>query len=342
MPFNRQKDINPGHILVCRPDAVGDVVLTMPLCGIIKEHYPGSKISLLGRTYTKEVASCCQHIDGFINIDEWNNKNQSEISIVLKDAGIDTVLLLPANKHLALIMRNAGISLRVGTANRLFHWFLCNKLVPLSRRSSTLHEAQLHLKLLKGIGIHASKSLGELYQYYGFTRVSQLKAEYATLLSKDKFNLILHPKSGGNAPEWTLQQFSELIGLLDKSKFNILVSGSKEEKKQLSPWLSLHKDDVTDISGMFPLSQFIALINHADGLLASSTGPVHIAAACGIHSLGLYCTSKFKNSARWAPVGKMAEHLDSLGDDLSTIYPEMVYSRIKNWSKINNPSEQGR
>lgn len=333
MPFIKKRDIKPEHILVCRPDAVGDVVLTMPLCGIIKEYYPYSKISLLGRTYTKDVASCCQHIDGFINVDDWNGKSEDEISNSLKKNAIDTVLLLPASKYLAVIMRRAAIQWRVGTANRLFHWFLCNKLVPLSRRSSGLHESQLHLKLLRGIGINEFKDLNELYAYYGFTKVPELQAEYASLLSKDKFNLIIHPKSGGNAPEWTLQQFSELLSLLDKTKFNVLVSGSKEERKQLASWLNQHKDDVTDIAGLFPLNQFIAFINKADGLLASSTGPVHIAAACGIHSLGLYCTSKFKNSDRWAPVGKQAEHLDSRGDDLSTISPQMVFNRISNWIK---------
>ncbi len=331
MPLSINKEIKPEHILVCRPDAVGDVVLIMPLCGIIKEYYPQSKITLLGRTYTKDVALCCSHIDGFINIDDWNGMPEDEITGSLKKAGIDTVLLLPANKPLAVLMRKADIKWRVGTANRAFHWYLCNKLVPLSRRTSALHEAQLHIKLLKGIGINECKNLNELYSYYGFTNIPGLQPQYASLLSKDKFNLIVHPKSGGNAPEWTLDQFSELFGLLDKSKFNILVSGSQKEKEQLAGWLDLHKNEVTDISGLLSLSQFIALISHADGLLASSTGPVHIAAACGIHSLGLYCTSKFKNSTRWGPIGKQAEHIDSEGDDLSTIYPEMVCKKINTW-----------
>lgn len=331
MPFITKKDVNPNHILVCRPDAVGDVILTMPLCGIIKEYYPGAKVSLLGRTYTKDVAACCQHIDGFINIDDWNGKAEDEIIQNLKKSAVDTVLLLPANKYLAVLMRKAGIKWRIGTANRLFHWYLCNRLVPLSRRSSGLHEAQLHIKLLKGIGIDEHKSLKELYHYYGFTNIPRLKPEFRSLLANDKFNLIIHPKSGGNAPEWSQEQFTKLFALLDKNKINILISGSKAEKELMSDWLGLHKNDVTDISGLFPLDQFIALISQADGLIASSTGPVHIAAACGIHALGLYCISKFKNSSRWAPVGKKAEHLDSTGHDLSTIYPEMVCNRINNW-----------
>jgi len=65
MFFSKYK--NPKHVLVCREDAMGDVILAMPVCGLIKKHYPGCKVSFLGRTYTRDVASCCAHIDEFLN-----------------------------------------------------------------------------------------------------------------------------------------------------------------------------------------------------------------------------------------------------------------------------------
>ncbi|MXV50018.1 glycosyl transferase family 9 [Pedobacter sp. HMF7647] len=321
------------HILVCRTDAVGDVILVMPLCGMIKKYYPDAKVSLLGRTYTKPVAACCIHIDGFVNMDDWNGKSDAEIAEILNDLSIDTVLLLPAYKRLAYIMKFAGIKFRVGTATRWFHWLYCNRLVWLSRKNSPLHEAQLHFKLLKGIGINESPSKEELFQYYGLSNIEQLEDRYKELLSESKFNLVLHPKSGQNAPEWSLDHYSAFIELADKNKFNILISGSVKEKDELASWLKKHKNQVTDITGIFSLSQFIAFVSNCDGLLACSTGPVHIAAATGIHAMGLYPTEPFRNAIRWAPIGAKAEHISSSGSNLSDIEPQLVYSKIRSWEK---------
>ena len=51
------------------------------------------------------------------------------------------------------------------------------------------------------------------------------------------------------------------------------------------------------------------LISYADGLIASGTGPLHLAAALGIHCLGLYPNKQRINGARWAPLGAKAQHI---------------------------------
>ena len=67
--------------------------------------------------------------------------------------------------------------------------------------------------------------------------------------------------------------------------------------------------DVTDITGMMPLAQFIAFINKADGLVAASTGPLHIAAALGKVAVGLYAPMRPIHPGRWAPLGPRAGYL---------------------------------
>jgi len=57
------------------------------------------------------------------------------------------------------------------------------------------------------------------------------------------------------------------------------------------------------------LSEFISFINSADGLVAASTGPLHIAAAMGRFALGLYAPMRPIFPKRWQPVGKNAHFL---------------------------------
>ena len=59
------------------------------------------------------------------------------------------------------------------------------------------------------------------------------------------------------------------------------------------------------------LKELIGFISKADGLVASSTGPLHIAAATGIHAIGLYPPVKPINAKRWGPVGINARSIEA-------------------------------
>ena len=54
------------------------------------------------------------------------------------------------------------------------------------------------------------------------------------------------------------------------------------------------------------LDEFISFIAHADGLIANSTGPLHIAAALGKMALGIYPPIRPMHPGRWAPLGPKA------------------------------------
>jgi ADP-heptose:LPS heptosyltransferase len=50
----------------------------------------------------------------------------------------------------------------------------------------------------------------------------------------------------------------------------------------------------------------MTFISKADGLVAASTGPLHLAAALGIPALGIYPPIRPMHPGRWAPVGPNA------------------------------------
>lgn len=321
----------PQHVVVSRNDAVGDIILALPVCGLIKEYYPSCQVSVLGRTYTRDIALSSAFVDEFINEDDWKGCHQQDVAATLSKLGIDTIIFLRPDKRLAQLAQLAGIKTRVGTFNRIFHWFTCNKLVWLSRKNSFLHEAQLNIKLLEAIGINKRLELPQIPDYYGLKKPLPLKKKYTDLLDRSRFNLIIHPKSNGNSLEWSLEHFSELIRLLSPERFKIFITGSEKEREQLRPWLVNQERYVTDVTGFFSLQEFISFISMSDGLLAASTGPLHIAAALGIHSLGLYTDIRTKEAFRWGPIGKKAEFLQCVGADMNTITVEMVYQRIMQW-----------
>jgi heptosyltransferase-3 len=291
----------PRNIIISRTDSIGDVILTLPVAAVLKKHFPDITIGFMGRSYTKPVIEACRYVDEFIDVNDFLQKQ-----VLVGGEPAECILHVFPVSNIAKRAREYRIPLRIGTTNRLYHWFTCNKLVKLSRKKSDLHEAQLNLVLLKALGIEETYSLQQIGQLTGLDNTQPLPSHLESLIQKDKYNLIIHPKSQGSAREWPLEKFNELIHSLDAGKFNIFISGTQKER-DLMQWLFDKAGHlVTDITGKMSLTEFMAFIKECDGLVANSTGPLHIAAALGKDALGIYPPMRPVHPGRWAPLGPNA------------------------------------
>jgi ADP-heptose:LPS heptosyltransferase len=300
-------------IILSRTDAIGDVVLTLPMAGVLRALLPGCRILFLGRSYTEAVVAACEHIDGFLNWDEWKALPLAAAARAMAATGADTIVHVFPDREIASLAKRAGLAQRIGTTNRLYHWLTCNRLVRLSRKNSDLHEAQLNLKLLVPLGAKPLYTLDEIGGLYGLTRLSPLPEAIAVLPDPNRFNLILHPKSRGSAREWGLENFAALIRLLPRDRFKIFISGTAAEGA-LMPSLFSECPFVTDLTGRLSLGELMSFIARVDGLVAASTGPLHLASALGIHALGIYPPIRPMHPGRWGPVGPRAEVFVRPGD----------------------------
>lgn len=333
------------RIIISRTDAIGDVILTIPLCGIIKQHFPNSKIIFFGRTYTHPVIDLCSQVDIFLNYDEFEKLNAIDQAEFLFAQQADVILHVYPRRTIAQAARRAQIPLRIGTSHRLYHLFSCNKLIHFSRKKSTLHEAQLNIKLLKGVGLKLQPSIAELINNYGLKNPSLPPERFNSTLSTDNFKLILHPKSHGSAREWGLHNYRALIDLLLPYPIKIFITGSEKEKELLKDWTTSLPNNVIDLTGTMNLSELISFINACDGIVAASTGPLHIAAALGKHTIGIYPPIKPMDPTRWAPLGNKATYLceenacnkcksqPSQCSCIRNILPALAAKRILSWMK---------
>jgi ADP-heptose:LPS heptosyltransferase len=275
------------------------------MAGYIKKYFPQSKIYFLGRSYTKDVIALSAYVDEFLNYDEIEKAGGNSGIEMIRKVKADIFIHVFPEREIASLAKKTEIPLRVGTTNRLYHWFTCNKLIKLSRKNSPLHESQLNMKLLSFLNIPTEIELQNVKDFYGFTRIPALDKAYASWIDPSKINVILHPKSKGSAREWGLENFSKLISLLPKDKFKIFISGTKEDGEKMRDFLAKHPG-VNDLTGKLSLQQFIAFIAQADALIAASTGPLHIAAALGKRAVGLFSSRRPIHPGRWMPLGERA------------------------------------
>lgn len=291
-------------LLISRTDSIGDVVLTLPMAGVLKCIYPNSTIVFLGKTYTQPIVALSSNIDRFINWDFLSSQNYSEQVRLLKKEDIDVFIHVFPSKQIAKLAKKAMIPIRIATSHRIYNWLYSNTLIKFSRKKSLLHEAQLNIKLIECLGAKTHYSIEELNKLIGL-RANNIPTSGDSLIDKTKFNLILHPKSKGSAREWGIDNFNKLISLLPQEDYNIFITGTKQEGDLIrQEIIEINSERVHDLTGIFSLEEFISFIAKADALIAASTGPLHIASILGINALGLYPPIRPMHPGRWMPIGE--------------------------------------
>lgn len=349
--MNKQDFTKPSihKILVSRTDSIGDVVLTLPLINRLKVAFPTATIVFMGKAYTKPVIESFPMVDHFIDWSEMEKECEAKIVESLRSQHFDAIIHVFPNRTIARIAAKARIPIRVGTSHRWFHWLYCNRKVEFSRRKSDLHESQLNLKLLEGLGLSSDFSLQEIRNWVKLTPKQSLPHEIETLLNDSRRKVILHPKSKGSAREWSLENFCTLSSLLNAQGFLTFISGTNEDREMIESQLGGQIPHAIDLTGKLTLSQFITFISRCDALVAASTGPLHIAAILGIHAIGIFPPIRPMHPGRWAPIGnkttvlcisrecsdcRKTHHCHCINE----ITPEQVMQSILSATENSNPS----
>lgn len=320
-------------------------MLLMPAAGIIKQSYPDSRLIFLGRSYQRAIIESCRHFDDFIDWDEIRHLPATEQAQILAAQHIDVFVSVKPRRPIVTAARMAKIPHRIGSVDRLFHLFQCNHIPFVWRQRSKFHEAQTNIRLLSSILNKTDYSLQELHPFLGLDTPKTQPPQIEKALSKRKFNLILHPLSNGHAKEWPIENYLSLIHLLPTEKYNIIITGTEKEGEHLRDTLLVPlKERIVDLTGKISICDLPGLIARADGLIAASTGPLHIAAAAGINTLGLYVQRWQLRPERYGPIGKHTSVLvhdphcptclaNKDCDCINLISPERVKNHIRNWIK---------
>lgn len=295
------------HIILSRTDNLGDALFTTASAALIKERYPSCKVSLLARGYVKSICDASPYFDNFIDWESLATHKNSEIIQILKNENADAIIHVLPNKRIAMLARKARIPLRVGTTHRWFHLLNCNKGVRFTRCKTNSHEAQTNLRLLAPLGLEEEYTTEQLAPYFKLDLTETLKKEFSNQLDPDRFKLILHPGSNGRI--WPVEHYRNLIKQLPQDTFQLFLTGSEKENQRFLEDIIKPCPEAINLMGQLSLEQMFALQKACDGLVAGSTGPLHTAAALGIHTLGLYSDQKTINHERWGPLGEKAEVL---------------------------------
>ena len=294
------------NLLIVRTDRIGDVILSLPLAGIIKKKYPDCRITFLLREYTKPLAENHPYIDEVMILKSDNNKLSYRENIKqIKSKNFDACIIVNPAFPISLMLYLSNIKIRIGTGYRLYSC-LFNRKVYEHRKYGEKHELEYNVNLLKEIGIEEKISTDNVEFYLdvddkSLQKVKLVLNEYG-VTSGNKL-VIIHPGSGGSAVDIPIEKLVELKNLLAKTEnVKVVVTGDSGEWELCEKLIN--QENIFNFAGKLNLSELCALISLCDLFISNSTGPIHIAAALDRSVIGFYPKIPSCSQNRWGPYTK--------------------------------------
>lgn len=268
-------------ILCIKPRGIGDVVLSTIVLENLRAHFTNAKIDFLTEDFVKPS------IDGIPLISKVLTMRKSEFPLKvanrIRKEKYDLIFDFWSNPRSALITFLSFTEYRVGF-NYRGRSFAYNFKVDVGRGEH--HSAEHNLELLKALDVKIiSKNI------YAF--VDNKKNEWAENFISDNFSndtpvIGIIPSGGWESKRCDAEKWVEICKLLKKEldiQLMIIWGPGDELDAQL---ISNGLPDSTFLSPKTSISEMSALINNCSLIIANDSGPMHISAALGIPTLGLF------------------------------------------------------
>jgi ADP-heptose:LPS heptosyltransferase len=261
-------------VLVIKLCCLGDIIQTTPALRAIRQG--GAQVHMLCSRWVGELLPLVPFINKAHVMDTGNIFSVAFTLMKLRGEKFDAVLNLHRDKKSHIFASLAGASIRAGFSWRGSEKHL-DKAVPFD---PAMHESSRYLSAAAALGF---PSAGEYTQIEA--PLLALPGETAGKLKVGIF------AAGGNNPgttmptkRWPAEKFNELIRILESKGAAIYAFGAKFDKSIVENAVKGTNATVV-ISG---IGEFASYVKGLDAFVASDTGPLHIAAALGVKTIGIY------------------------------------------------------
>ncbi|MBF0196389.1 MAG: glycosyltransferase family 9 protein [Planctomycetes bacterium] len=323
-------------IAISRPDGLGDVLMTLPMAGAIAEKYPNAKIIYIGiDDLGKGILEKCKYIHQNIYLNDFKGEDDRLVEYI-KSLKIDAIVQLFKNK-MPSIAKKANIPYRIGTFQRSYIRSTCNRFVYIRRGHGKVHASLSNYKSLKPLGINPPEDYRELRHYIDFSPENTIFKD----LNRSKYILGVHI-GGRTEKRFPIKRYCQIAKMLMPFNIQIVFIGMESELSNSQDAINNLPDNIINYIGRTSAADLISLINQLNGLLSTSSGPMHIAGILNKDIVALFQKSKNAQTTKWMPFGDNINILldpNSNTDSIENILNEDIYSTILNKTSLKLYSE---
>lgn len=284
------------RILVSRADRIGDLVLTLPAIAWIKAS-TGAKITLHCSAYAKDIGRWAQH-NGIVDDLLWRDpETQTFVGPVQASA----FLSFFHGSEVRDFLKAHSFLKSVGTRTKLSALWTYGHSVAQHRSKARVSEMTYNLELAQS-ALDYWKMSGKEFQGLPALRVP---LEWREGFEAPR-GLVVSLSNGGSAQNWTVGDYLRWVQEnAEGEPVDFLVSGvdAALRREELKKWTGFTPGLHRVVESLPSVGHLVGFLSQASRLVASSTGPLHIAHAAGVDVLGIYPTSRAESFRRWRPDG---------------------------------------
>lgn len=310
------------RVLINRTDAIGDLLLTLPMAMALKESKKFNvEVAMIVTPLTAPLLEGLNFVDQlYIYHKKGFFKDLRFFWAIFKKWRPQEYYYVGGSHLASLCACLSSTPVRGGLLSRLESFFFLNRGVRQKRSLAQTSELHYNLALLKHSVL---KPVFDKKLIRPFLKISENEKQQAIgtlpLLFPDLKNvsiksfklIMIHPGMKGHTLNWPMLYYAQLIeSLLSFDHYRVIVSYTPVD----TPYIDELKAHLAALSFSYShhlvfyngqekgLRSYLALQHQCDLFIGPSTGTLHMAAALGVRWLAFYSPVKVQSFVRWRPL----------------------------------------
>ena len=281
----------PSRIAIRAPNWLGDVVLSLPAVRDLRRAFPRAEIRVVARPSVSPLYEAVPEVDGVI---EASGLGAETAAL----RGFDLAVLLTNSFGTALAARLARVPTRWGYATQ-GRGLLLTHGAPVPGNVSGRSQVHYYRAMLAAMGLPTSDALDT-----SITPLPAWKGSARALLGPGRFLGIAPGAAKGSAKQWPPERFAAAADrLAAELGAGTVLLGAPADLGAANAVAGAMKSPVINLCGKTDLRTFVGLVASLDGLMANDSGAMHIGAAVGIPTVGIFGPT---NPLETHPIGARA------------------------------------
>jgi len=270
------------NILLIRLKSIGDVLFTLPAAHMVRENYPGAKITFLTSRENAPLLEGFREVDEVITLDRARFQSGNPRAILsetfsllrrLRRRKFSLAVDFQGYGETAWLTWLSGAPQRWGSVYSTGRRWAYTRGVT---RNDRLHHVDRYLSLLEQCGLRPGKILNEFVLPDGELNAAR-QFFAAHNLNTAKPTLFIQPFTSSPQKNWPLENYISIAGHWRSRSVQVLFGGGPSERAALEPV----RQAGFPVSAGVPLLVTGGLMKLSSLILGGDTGALHLAVAMG-------------------------------------------------------------
>ncbi len=328
----RDRPSEPRAILVVRLDHLGDGLLSTPVFANLRAAYPNARIDLLCARWNRPAFATYPHIAHILELNPRAFRRSGE-RYDRTGRIWHALTALRGEYQMTITLRGTWLTLVLAAG----YWLdrgAVRVSARLRRAPAPEHETDIALSILESAGIPTHIRIPEYQVSEEAARDAEDMLTRASV-PEDRPIIACHVGSPVPRKRWPTPRFATLIERLTDEGAHVILVGGVTEDVLAREVLEVTNAKPTDLTGRTTFEQLAAVLRRCACFVGNDSAPMHLAAAVGVPTIGLFFATDPK---RFGPRGPSASVVQA--DNVHALTVDAVLESIhSSWAPRDSAPE---